>query len=193
MTEPEQPSSAATPDPQAPAAPDAAPEAAPEAAIEAAPSLPATESAPPSGPPAAAEAPLPAPDAAPSAWPAAAPVAVSAPPSWPATGDTPSWPATAAPAAVAPTTSSNAIISLILAIVSWVVCPIAPAIVALVFASMAAKEIDAAGGRLEGRGLVTASRIVSWINIGFWAAVILVGLFVLLIVLIASGTNSLRN
>jgi hypothetical protein len=182
MTEPEQPSSASTPDPQAPAAPDAAP----EATLEAPPSPPAAE---PAGPPAAVEAPLP--EGAPEAWPAAAPA--SAPPSWPATADSPAWPAVAAPVAVAPTTSSNAIISLILSIASWVVCPIAPAIVALVFASMAAKEIDAAGGRIEGRGLVTASRIVSWINIGFWAAVILVGLFVLLIVLIASGTSNLRN
>ena len=58
--------------------------------------------------------------------------------------------------ACGPQTSSNAIIALILAIVSWAVCPIIPAIVALVLASSAAKEIEASGGRVQGAGLVTA-------------------------------------
>jgi hypothetical protein len=132
-------------------------------------------------------------EAAPAAWPAPP---AAAPATWPAPADPApaiAAPPVAAPVAVGPTTSSNAIIALILSIASWVVCPIAPAIVALVFASMAAKEIDAAGGRVEGRGLVTASRIVSWINIGFWAAVLLVGLFVLLIVLIAGGISNGRS
>lgn len=97
-------------------------------------------------------------------------------------------PAPAAPAVVAaPPTSSNAIIALILAIVSWAVCPIVPAIVALVLAQSASREIAASQGRVQGAGLVTAARIVSWINIGFWAAFIVIGLFVVLLAAVAGS------
>lgn len=181
MTEPEQPTPASNPDSDASAVPELATGSSLQPAEPVAVPDPGTAGVP---------------ETAPATWPAAQESAPGAPQAWPATADPATWPvaAAAAPvAAVGPTTSSNAIISLILAIVSWAVCPIAPAIVALVFASMATKEIDAAGGRIEGRGLVTASRIVSWINIGFWAAVILVGLFVLLIVLIAGGAANLRD
>jgi hypothetical protein len=54
------------------------------------------------------------------------------------------------------------------------VCPIVPAIVALVFASMAGKEIQASGERIQGGGMVTAAKIVSWINIGFYVAAVIV-------------------
>ena len=60
------------------------------------------------------------------------------------------------------------VIALVLAIASWVgwgLCPIigplALAIVALVLASNALKEIRAGGGRVTGEGLVTAARIVA--------------------------------
>ncbi len=96
----------------------------------------------------------------------------------------------AVPAAPAgPQTSSNAIIALILAIVSWAVCPIIPAIVALVLASSAAKEIEASGGRVQGAGLVTASRIVSWVNIGLWSAMLVIGAFFLVLAIVAGGLN----
>ncbi len=91
--------------------------------------------------------------------------------------------------ATAPT-SSNAVIALILAVVSWAVCPLIAAVVALVFASTAAKEIAASGGRMQGEGLVTAARIVSWINIGVVVAGIIFFGFFALIVLIAGGTSS---
>jgi hypothetical protein len=91
--------------------------------------------------------------------------------------------------AAAPQTSSNAIIALILAIVSWAVCPIIPAIVALVLASSAAKEIAASGGRIQGGGLVTAARIVSWVNIGLWAAVLVVSVFFFVLFAIAGGMS----
>ncbi len=134
---------------------------------------------------------------------AAAQDAPQAPDQWPA-APAPAYPAAPAPAYPAaayppppydagPKTSSNSIIALVLAIASWVVCPIVPAIVALVFASMAAKEIDASGDRLQGRGLVTASRIVSWINIGFTVAVIVITAFVLVIVAIAGGFDNVKN
>ncbi|MDP1877763.1 MAG: hypothetical protein Q8M17_09425 [Actinomycetota bacterium] len=136
--------------------------------------------------PAAEETPEPA---APAQWPAAAPDSSAAvPPAAP-----PAYPTAYPPApayASGPRTSSNAIVALVLAIGSWVICPIAPAIVALVFASMATKELNASGGALEGQGLVTAAKIVSWINIGFWVAIIVVGAFVLVLLAIAGGLDT---
>jgi hypothetical protein len=90
----------------------------------------------------------------------------------------------------APQTSSNAIVALVLAITSWVVCPIIFAIVALVFANMGSKEIKASGGRVTGEGLVTGAKVVAWINIGLWAALILVGIFAFAIIAIAGGMSS---
>ncbi len=66
-----------------------------------------------------------------------------------------------------PQTNNNAIIALVLAIVSWAVCPIIAAIVALVFASKASKEIEQSGGWQTGGGFVTAAKIIAWINIAF--------------------------
>ena len=64
-----------------------------------------------------------------------------------------------------PQTSSDAIAALVLSILSWAVCPFVLAVVALVFAGKASRAIDASGGWLEGSGMVTAARIISWINI----------------------------
>ncbi len=74
--------------------------------------------------------------------------------------------APAVPQAAGPITSTNAVIGLVLAIVSWIVCPIIAAIVALVLARSSSKEIEASGGRVGGAGLNTATRIIAWINIG---------------------------
>jgi hypothetical protein len=90
----------------------------------------------------------------------------------------------------APQTSSNAIVALVLSITSWVVCPIIFAIVALVFANMASKEIKTSGGRVAGEGLVTGAKVVAWINIGLWAALILVGIFAFAIIAVAGGMSS---
>lgn len=80
-----------------------------------------------------------------------------------------------------PQTSNSAIISLVLAIVAWVICPIIPAIIALVFANKADREIAASNGWVTGGGLVTAAKIVAWINIGLYAAIIAVGVLVLIL------------
>jgi membrane glycosyltransferase len=77
---------------------------------------------------------------------------------------------------VNPPTSSNAIVALVLSITSWVVCPVIFAIIALVFATKAEKEITANNGRMGGGSLVLASKIFSWINIGFYAALLVLGL-----------------
>ncbi len=90
----------------------------------------------------------------------------------------------------APQTSNNAVAALVLSIVSWVFCPIIPAIIALVFASKARREILASNGWVTGTGLVTSAKIVAWINIGFWAAMTIVWIFILVIALISGAINT---
>jgi hypothetical protein len=87
-------------------------------------------------------------------------------------------------------TSSNSIVALVLSIVSWVVCPVIFAIVALVFASKADKEIAASGGRIGGGSLVLASKILSWINIGVFTALFVLGILVLLFLTIAGVSSN---
>lgn len=75
-----------------------------------------------------------------------------------------------------------------LSIVSWVLCPVIPAVVALVLASKAEKEIDSAPDRVSGRGLILPTRIISWINIGLYAAIIVIGgVFVLIAALLSNA------
>jgi len=83
-------------------------------------------------------------------------------------------------AAVAnPGASGNSIVALVLSITSWVVCPILFAIIALVFANKAEKEIAASNGSVGGGAFVTASKIVAWVNIGVYSAFIVLGLLAL--------------
>ncbi len=91
-----------------------------------------------------------------------------------------------------PGASSNSIVALVLSICSWVVFPIVFAVIALVFASKAEKEIAASNGSVGGGAFVTASKIVSWINIGFYAALAILGLLALLLftILEVSGNYS---
>lgn len=91
-----------------------------------------------------------------------------------------------------PSASGNSIVALVLSITSWVVCPIVFAIIALVFASKADKEIAASNGSVGGGAFVTASKIISWINIGVYAAAVVLGLLALffLTILGVSGTSS---
>lgn len=71
-------------------------------------------------------------------------------------------------------TDAKAIVALVLAIGSFVVFPFLPAIAALFVAGAARRDIDAAGGRLTGSGLVTAAKVVAWVNIGLSVAGVLV-------------------
>ncbi len=80
-------------------------------------------------------------------------------------------------------TEGTAIAALVLAIASFVVCPVIPAIVALILASSARKKIAESGGTLEGESLCTAATIISWINIGF----AVLGIIVVIIVAAAGG------
>ncbi len=78
-------------------------------------------------------------------------------------------------------TSSKAVVALVCAIASFVVLPLFPAIAALVVSSGATREIDASGGRLTGRGLVTGAKVTAWANIAVCALVLVLVLLVLVV------------
>ena len=86
-----------------------------------------------------------------------------------------------------PETESQAVVALVLAIASFAVCPVIPAVVALVLANNADASIQASGGRKTGEGLTKAARIISWINIGLFVAVLV---FVILIAVLAAASSS---
>ena len=86
-------------------------------------------------------------------------------------------------------TEGNAVAALVLAICSFIVCPLVPAIVALFLASSAKRNIDASNGALDGESLVTAARIISFINIGL-CLLLIVGGIVLIIVAAATSSSS---
>ncbi|MCU0278093.1 MAG: CD225/dispanin family protein [Candidatus Nanopelagicales bacterium] len=86
-------------------------------------------------------------------------------------------------------TSSDAIAALVLAILSWVVCPFVLAIVALVFASKASRAIAASNGWLDGAGMVTAAKIISWINIAIGLLFIVFMVFALIVGAFSSGVS----
>ena len=164
-------------------------------------------------PPEASEPAPPAPEAAAPPAPEP-PVAAPPPPPPPGYGPAPTWPPQGAPAAAyppppgtpaaypapggypppyasapAPLTSTNAIVGLVLAIASWVVCPVIPAIIALVLAAKSQQEIRASQGRVGGDGLNLATRIISWINIGVWALLIVGFGLITAIALLAGATQ----
>jgi len=170
-------------------------------------SQPPAPPAPAPAPPAPVPAP-PAPQSAPPVWPAhaaaeAAPVEAApgqppVPPPYPPQGyaypPAPGYPAQGyayPPPGYVPavTTSTSAIVGLVLAIASWVVCPIVLAIVALVLAKKSGEEIAASGGRVGGEGLNTATKILSWINIGLYAAVFVIVGAIFLIALVAGAAS----
>jgi uncharacterized membrane protein len=125
---------------------------------------------------------------------------------------TPTWPSESTPAPAAPIeaasmsatpmpaapegdpmrpqTSSNAIIALVLSILSWTFCPLITAIVAIVLAYQADKEIRNSGGKVTGQGLSFAAKIISWINIGVSVALIVLAVVFGLVLLVAGGFGS---
>jgi hypothetical protein len=60
-------------------------------------------------------------------------------------------------------TSTKAVVALVLALLTWTpALPLVGAVVALVVASLARREILDSGGRLTGLGLVTATKVLAW-------------------------------
>lgn len=78
-------------------------------------------------------------------------------------------------------TEGKATAALVCSIISFVVCPIVPAIIALVLAGQAQRSIAASGGWLQGADQVKAARIVSWIHLGLAGLALLVVSVALLI------------
>jgi hypothetical protein len=76
-------------------------------------------------------------------------------------------------------TESKAVVGLVLAIVSWLLCPIVLAVAALIIAGQSNRAIDASGGQLDGRSLNTATKWVAWINIVLYGLALIAGLFLL--------------
>lgn len=90
----------------------------------------------------------------------------------------------------APSTSADAIVAFILSLVSWAVCPIIFAVVALVFAMKADRAIAAAPATIGGSGLNLAAKLIAWINIGFWVAIIFIGGFIAIVLLLAGAGST---
>ena len=85
-----------------------------------------------------------------------------------------------------PQTEGMAITALVLSIASFVVCPLVLAIVALSLCPSAQRKIESSGGALTGESLLTAARIISWINIGIAA---LVAVFVVIGLIIGAASE----
>lgn len=89
---------------------------------------------------------------------------------------------------LAPQTETKAVVALVLAIGSYLLLPVLGAIAALVLAGSARRDIDASGGRLTGRGLVTASRVLAWIHLALFVLAI-IGVVVLVLLLNHNGAS----
>jgi len=98
-------------------------------------------------------------------------------------------PGTAGYPAQLPKWSTYAVVSLVLAIGSFVLCPVILAIAALVVASSADREIKASNGWITGDGIVKAAKIIAWINIAI-TIVGIIGIIALSAVYIPTSTGS---
>ena len=124
---------------------------------------------PPVSPQAAQPGVPPVPPFPPASPPAAPPTSAYPPPSTP--------PGYAATPGQFPKTSTYAVVSLVLAIGSFVLCPLILSIAALVVASSASKEIEASNGWITGDGMVKAAKIIAWINIALAIVVLIAVIF----------------
>jgi hypothetical protein len=84
-------------------------------------------------------------------------------------------------------TAGKATASLILGICGFVICPLIPSILAVVFGNQARAEIEESRGRLDGGGLATAGIVLGWIGIGLCAVAI--AFVVVVIIVAAAGTR----
>ncbi|MQA83192.1 MAG: DUF4190 domain-containing protein [Streptosporangiales bacterium] len=89
-----------------------------------------------------------------------------------------------------PQTDGAAIAALILSIASWVICPLIPAIVALVLGRNSKRSIAESGGMKTGEGLVKAAVIISWINIAFYVLVTIVVIIAVIVAATQAGAAS---
>lgn len=69
-------------------------------------------------------------------------------------------------------TESTAVIALICAVGSWLVLPLILAVVALLLARRAESTIASMPEQLSGTGMVTAARVLAWLNLLLVAMII---------------------
>jgi len=79
--------------------------------------------------------------------------------------------------------------ALVLAIGSFAVCPVAPAVVALFLAAGAKREIRASGGAVQGESMANAAKVVAIVHLAL-AAVVIAFLVLLVVVGIASSRST---
>jgi len=83
-----------------------------------------------------------------------------------------------------PPSNGNATAALVLGICGIVVCPIICSILAIVFAKMAYREIDASGGHQGGRGNAQAGLVLGWVGLALWGLGIIA--YIVLVVVVFS-------
>jgi hypothetical protein len=86
-------------------------------------------------------------------------------------------------------TDGTAIAALILSIASFVICPVIPAIIALVLIPGSRATIRAAGGAVEGESLLTAAKIISLIHLGLVVLAVLAGA---LLIAVSASSSAVR-
>lgn len=141
---------------------------------------------PPASPPPAPQV-SPAPGQVPQA-PQVPPPPAQAPqvPPPPAAGQPPvAYGAAGYPVSAQPGTSSNAVLSLVMGILAFFVCPIILAVIAIVYGNKAKEEIEASNGMITGSGLATTGRVLGWINLILGV----VGLLLLVFFVILAATS----
>ncbi len=84
------------------------------------------------------------------------------------------------------------IAAFVVSILSWIACPVVLAVVALVLAAADRRaSSDPRQGRgTAGAGLVTAARIIAWVNIAFYAGLLVLLVFILILATIAGAATS---
>lgn len=82
-------------------------------------------------------------------------------------------------------TNSNAIIALVCGIGAFVICGLG-AIPAIIFGNKAIAEIEASGGRQDGRGMAQAGKIIGWVAVAMWV----IGIVLFALIFIAAAASS---
>ncbi|MGQ0802157.1 MAG: DUF4190 domain-containing protein [Pseudomarimonas sp.] len=86
-------------------------------------------------------------------------------------------------------TSTAAIVSLSFGVASWLLLPLAAAIVAVVAGHMARGEIRRSGGSVDGDGMAMAGLILGYANLAACVLAILVVVFGVAVFLSLAGIN----
>ena len=81
-----------------------------------------------------------------------------------------------APSPSAARTPGKATASLVLGILGLILLPLVCSTLAIVFGTIAKREIDASGGRLGGRGLAATGTVLGWVGLVVWALILILAI-----------------